>query len=213
MAALSAPAVTMTRSAGAVDPSVLPEEERARASCYRLLAALLTSPPTKTILSTLRAAPPEQQGLGACVTEISSLAAQLSLDQLEREYHALFIGMPRGELIPHASYYLTGFLHEKPLAKIRADLHRFGLQRDDSIAEPEDHIGHLCEVMSLLIDNPLHACDLDTQRKFFSAHIERWAGRFFSDLENAEAAWFYKPVGRLGRDFMMVEQQAFALAA
>jgi hypothetical protein len=35
--------------------------------------------------------------------------------------------------------------------------------------------------------------------------------RFFSDLEQAEAADFYRRVGTLGRVFMTIERQAFAL--
>jgi TorA maturation chaperone TorD len=39
-----------------------------------------------------------------------------------------------------------------------------------------------------------------------------WIGRFFADLERAEAADFYRPVATLGRVFIEIETAAFALA-
>ena len=38
-----------------------------------------------------------------------------------------------------------------------------------------------------------------------------WMGRFFTDLERAQAGDFYRHVGTLGRVFMAIEQEAFAL--
>ena len=53
----------------------------------------------------------------------------------------------------HGSWYLTGFLMEKPLAVLRDDLTALGLARRDSCGEPEDHLAALCDVMrALLID-------------------------------------------------------------
>ena len=207
MVASSAPIVGLARS------SELPDEECARADCYRLLGGLLSKPPTPDMLIALQKAPKGDTGLAIVISDLADLARTTPLKDIEREYHTLFVGMPRGELLPYASYYLTGFLHEKPLAKVRADLQRLGLQRANGVPEPEDHIGHLCEVMSLLIDGGPYARDIATQQNFFGAHLRRWAAKFFTDLEKAQTAQFYRPVGRIGREFMTIEQAAFALAA
>jgi TorA maturation chaperone TorD len=38
-----------------------------------------------------------------------------------------------------------------------------------------------------------------------------WIGRFFADLERADAADFYRSVGALGRSLIALEAEAFAL--
>ena len=51
-------------------------------------------------------------------------ASRTNAERVEREYFNLFIGLGRGELLPYGSYYLTGFLHERPLARLRETLAR-----------------------------------------------------------------------------------------
>ncbi|HEY0834328.1 MAG TPA: molecular chaperone TorD family protein, partial [Azospirillum sp.] len=131
----------------------------------------------------------------------------------EREYNALFIGVVRGELVPYASYYRTGFLNDRPLARVRQDLLTLGIERAPGVAEPEDHVATLCEVMAALIDGTLGASDLDRQKRFFDRHLAPWAGHFFTDLEHAEAARLYRPVGAIGRLFMDIEAEAFGMVA
>ena len=128
------------------------------------------------------------------------------------EYHDLFIGLARGELIPYGSYYLTGFLHEKPLAKLRQDMGRLGVQRNDSVAEPEDHIASLCEMMAGFIDGSFgRALALDEQKAFFAAHIGNWAPVLFRDMEAAKASVLYATLGSVGRVFLEIEGGAFAM--
>src|SRR3546814_9000572 len=55
--------------------------------------------------------------------------------------------------------------------------------------------------------------DLTEQRRFFDTHIGCWAPRFFEDLQGAQSAVLYMPVGTIGRLFMTVETQAFDMAA
>jgi TorA maturation chaperone TorD len=126
------------------------------------------------------------------------------------EFFALFIGVGRGELLPYASYYLTGFLHERPLARVREDLGQLGVERAASVSEPEDHVALLCETMAGLAAARFAAPD-GADRRFFERHLKPWAARFFADLERAEAARFYRAVGAVGRRFMEIEVEAFAL--
>ena len=131
-------------------------------------------------------------------------------EAVAREYFALFIGTGRGELLPYASYYLTGFLNERPLARLRADLAVLGIERAAETSEPEDHAAILCEIMAGLVGGEFRAT-LDQQRQFQGKHLAPWIGRFFADLEAAQAARFYRPVGTIGRLFMAIETEAFAL--
>ena len=131
-------------------------------------------------------------------------------DRISREYFELFIGLGRGELLPYASYYLTGFLHDRPLARLRDDLAALGIERAEGNAEPEDHAAILCEIMAGVTGGRFPAPE-GTDRQLFEKHLAPWIGRFFADLERAEHADFYRRVGALGRLFMQVEMEAFAL--
>ena len=114
--------------------------------------------------------------------------------------------------MPYGSYYLTGFLHEKPLAKLRQDMSRLGVVREQNVAEPEDHIASLCEMMAGFIDGSFgRALDLDEQKAFFAAHIDNWAPVLFRDMEAAKASILYATLGSVGRIFLQIEEGAFAM--
>jgi TorA maturation chaperone TorD len=184
----------------------------ARAQEYALLAALLTKAPSAALLSRISRVRADPSPLGLAHAALADAARTYTAEKIEREFFDLFIGLGRGELMPYGSYYLTGFLHERPLARLREDLGRIGVARADRVVEPEDHAGILCEIMSGLADGRLPA-PADSERLIFEKHMAPWIGRFFSDLENAEAASFYKHVAALGRIFTDIEAEAFALPA
>ena len=143
--------------------------------------------------------------------QMLGLAAQhCDVETIDDEFHALFIGLGRGELVPYGSWYLTGFLMEKPLATLRDDLARMGFERNEDISEPEDHFAALAEVMSLIIDEGVQdpaTGGMSMQQQFFETHIGPWAGKFFEDMTSASSAVFYRSVGRLGSAFIDFEQQ------
>lgn len=189
-----------------------PDEEVLRARFWGLLAALLAAPPSRQLLDVLAAMPGDDTGIGRALAALAETARATTPEAAEEEFTTLFIGLSRGELVPFGSYYQTGFLHEKPLAALRADLAELGIAVEDGIAEPEDHIAILAETMQALIDGSLGSpLPLAEQKRFFAAHIEKWAGRFFADLETCPAARLYGPVGTLGRLFLEVEALAFAM--
>ena len=196
------------------EPSITAEEEMLRAQGYALLARLLAAPPDSRTLEAVRGLSGDGTMLGRAIGALAAIARETELSRARDEYAALFIGVTRGELLPYASFYLTGFLHERPLAVLRGDMIRLGIARAPDVPEPEDHIGALCETMAGLIDGRFGApVSLTEQRRFFDTHIGCWAPRFFQDLERAEPAVFYRAVGSVGRAFMDIETQAFALAA
>lgn len=185
--------------------------DRARAQEYALLARLLTRAPDTSLLKQIAQVRGDATPLGVAHFELAEAAKYADVAKVEREFFDLFIGVGRGELLPYASYYLTGFLHERPLARLRNDLTRLGIARAEGVAEPEDHAGILCEVMSGLANGQLPTPER-LSRSIFEKHMAPWVGRFFTDLEHAEAAKFYRRVGTVGRVFTEIETEAFALA-
>ena len=150
--------------------------------------------------------------LGLAHAALAEAASRTTSERVEREYFDLFIGLGRGELLPYGSYYLTGFLHERPLARLRKDLDKLGIERAAGQAEPEDHAAILCEIMAGLVSGRFQTPP-GADRELFEAHLAPWIGRFFADLEQAESADFYRGVGALGRLFVNIETDAFALSA
>ncbi|TYO90470.1 TorD/DmsD family molecular chaperone [Oceanicella actignis] len=187
-------------------------EDLLRADLYGFLAALLARPPSRDLLDRAAGLEGDDTPVGRAVTALARLARAATETSARREFDALFIGVGRGELLPYGSYYMTGFLNEKPLARLRADMTRLGIARAEGVFEPEDNIASLCEMMAGLIRGAYGApADLRTQRDFFNAHLAPWAEHFFTDLEGAESSALYAPVGLLGRTFMQIEREAFRL--
>ncbi|MBM7066964.1 molecular chaperone [Actibacterium sp. 188UL27-1] len=201
----------MTKAAAA-DATAVTDEDRLRADFYVLLSLLLTKAPDQAMLDQIAALDGDKSELGQGIALLAHLAASFTPDDAAREYNALFIGLGRGELLPYASYYLTGFLNEKPLALLRDHMAKLGLERDPQVKEPEDHIAALCEMMAGLITGDLGvSLDVADQHAFFNTHLATWAGHFFTDLEGAKGAKLYAPVGTIGRLFIEIEIEAFRL--
>ena len=190
------------------------EEETLRADLYDFLSALLARPPSKQLLErTSGLQGDEATELGASIGALARVAAKSNEQGARAEYNRLFIGLGRGELVPYASYYMTGFLNEKPLALLREDMRRHGIRREENVKEPEDGIASLCEMMGGLIRGRFGApLGVAAQREFFGRHLAPWAGHFFTDLERAKGSLLYAPVGAMGRNFMQIERDAFRLA-
>lgn len=192
-------------------PPIAPEDQ-VRASLYALLGTVLLQIPDQTTLDHLSALEGESGDVGSAINTLSQIAKSMTPASVEREYNVLFIGVGRGEVLPYASYYLTGFLHEKPLADLRGKMRELGIQRKQGISEPEDHLGALCEMMAGMITGAFgEPMPLQAQKEFFNAHIAPWAAHCFSDLEKAESAVLYAPVGSLGRLLMGIEQESFRI--
>ncbi len=183
-----------------------------RAQEYDLLAVLLGRAPTRDVLDRLADLKGDPTPLGVAHLALADAAAGADPDALQREFFDLFIGVARGEFLPYASYYLTGFLHERPLASVRESLAALGIERAENIFEPEDHIAILCEVMAGLADGRFEV-EAGADRRFFERHLRPWAPRFFADLETGKSANFYRAVGRVGGLFMDIEAEAFAMDA
>lgn len=209
-----APIAQDNRAADERGNADMSEGDSLRAHLYGLFAGLLAGPPSQELLSMLAGIdePTEDIDEMATAWRMLKLAAQRSnVEAVDDEFHALFIGVGRGELVPFGSWYLTGFLMDRPLAVLRADLAALGIERTAQTHEPEDHAAALCETMALLITSD--DLDVDDERRFFKQHLEPWMGVFFADLQTANAACFYRAAGRLGQAFMKFEARYLAMPA
>ena len=195
--------------AGAAPPTGA-DGDAVRANTYGLLGALLANPPRQEMFDLLAGIdPPSADGLGTAWRELGDAAERADVEAVDDEYHDLFVGVGRGELIPYGSWYRTGFVMDKPLATLRSDLAALGYERCDEVKEPEDHAAALLETMALIVASPEHG--IDAQQRFFDRHVATWMRTFFADLQTAGSARFYRAVGRFGDRFMAFETQYLSI--
>jgi len=182
------------------------EEEAWRAGVWAMLGTLLMRVPDEETLRRV-AAFLRIDGRGTelqmALRTLGLAAEHCSPASVDDEFHDLFIGIGRGELLPYGSWYQTGFLMERPLSMLRETLAELGYRREETVKEPEDHVAALCEVMALLIGDDV---PLSRQAEFFQEHVDGWMERFFEDLEGADSAIFYRSVGRMGKAFVRFER-------
>jgi TorA maturation chaperone TorD len=189
------------------------EEDRMRADLYNFLGVLLSGPADELLMAQTAGLSGDDSELGQAIATLAKVAKLSKPRAVESEFNKLFIGLGRGELLPYASYYLTGFLNEKPLALLRQDMTAQGMARAETVFEPEDNIASLMEMMgALIVGRFSEPAGLARQKTFFNKHIAPWAGLFFADLEAAKNSVFYAPVGTVGRLFMEIEQEGFRLS-
>ena len=192
------------------------DEEIARAEVYGLLAQLYQAPPAPELLANLRVAATEAPVPGAFLEEpfrqLVGAARACNDDAVADEFEALFGGVGKPEVWAYGSHYLSGFLNDKPLVRLRSDLAALGLGRDESRAETEDHIAYLCEVMRYLIaGDDVAVANLTQQQRFFAAHLQPWVERLCEAIAAQPRAEFYRAVALFTQAFMNVEAQGFDL--
>ncbi|WP_293442589.1 molecular chaperone TorD family protein [Planktotalea sp.] len=189
-------------------------EDRLRADLYNFMGLMLSGPPDQLLLDQCAGLSGDESELGKAISGLARVAKASKPSKVESEFNALFVGLGRGELLPYASYYLTGFLNEKPLATLRSDMAVRTMTRALNVYEPEDNIASLMEMMAGMIVGRFGTpATLDDQKTFFNKHIAPWAGHFYSDLEAAKNSILYASVGNVGREFMEIEREAFRMTA
>ena len=190
------------------------EEDRLRADLYNYLGLMLSGPPDQMLLDQTASLTGDDTPLGEAIQGLARVAKVTKPKAVRTEFNALFIGLGRGELLPYASYYLTGFLNEKPLAKLRATMATFGMTRAADVFEPEDNIASLMEMMAgMIVGRFGRAATVEEQKQFFNAHVGNWAAHYFSDLQAAKSSVLYASVGAVGVALMDIEREAFRMTA
>ena len=191
--------------------SFIKEEEQLRADMYSFLASLLRAEPSADLVKQLTLLESDDTPIGKAIKILKKLASSLDLPSIRDEYVGIFIGVGRGEILPFASYYLTGFLKDKPLAKLRGDMQEIGIAVSSGI-DPEDHIATLFEIMAGLILGKFNRkFSIREQRDFFNKHLAPWVDLLMRDIEASKIAVFYAPVGTIGREFIEIERSSFKM--
>ena len=190
------------------------DEETARAEIYGLLSQLFYAPPDAGLLSQMRVAATEAPAAGAFLEEpwreLVAAAREMSDHVIQDEYITLFGGVGKPEIYLYGSHYLSGFLNEKPLARLRTDLAALGLARNEAMSETEDHIAYLCEVMRYLIaGDDAAVSNLARQSEFFASHILPWAARMCDTIVAHPRARFNAKLASFAAAFVSVESQGF----
>ena len=192
--------------------TVIAEEDILRADMYGFLASLLRSEPSDELLDRVASLNGDDSPIGEACSTMAKLAASIDYGIIRNEFVELFIGVGRGEVLPFASYYLTGFLNDRPLANLRGDMSAIGIKRANEVREPEDHISSLFDIMAGLIRGDYgRAFSVAEQHTFFVKHIEPWGQLLMRDVEEAKSAIFFAPVGTMGRVFLEIESKAFEM--
>lgn len=192
------------------------DEEIARAEVYGLLSQLYYAPPAPQLVDALRVAVTEAPAAGAFLEEpwreVVALARAMDDEAVAAEYDALFGGVGKPEVYLFGSYYLSGFLNDRPVARLRADLAALGLQPQASVSETEDHIAYLCEVMRYLIaGDDVAVANLARQREFFNVHIQPWVNTLCEAIARHPRSRFYRALAGFTQAFTSVEAQGFDL--
>ncbi|MDB5947652.1 MAG: hypothetical protein JWQ33_2678 [Ramlibacter sp.] len=190
------------------------DEETARAEIYGLLSQLFYAPPTPALLDALRVAPTEAPAAGGFLEEpwrqVVGSARALDDQEIAREYDALFGGVGKPEIYLFGSHYLSGFLNERPLVRLRADLALLGLERHEGMSDTEDHIAYLSEVMRYLIaGDDVAVANLARQSEFFAAHLQPWVVTLCDTVTAHPKAKFYATLAAFTRAFTEIEAQGF----
>lgn len=194
------------------------DEETARAEVYGLLAALLYAPPTPELLAQLRVAvtqaPQEGGFLEESWRDVVAAARQFNDQQIADEHAHLFGGVGKPEVYLYGSHYLSGFLNDKPVARLRTALAKLGIERDEAMPETEDHFAYCCEVMRFLIaGEDVSVSNLTNQKEFFGEHVQPWALPMCDALQAHHRAAFYAKLAAFVRAFISVEMQGFDMLA
>jgi TorA maturation chaperone TorD len=189
-------------------------EELARAETYGLLARLFVAAPDADLLQqfahVVTQAPVPGAFLEAPWQELVAVLRATTVVAAADEYELLFMGLGKAEVMLYGSYYVAGFLNEKPLAVLRGDLAELGLTRDTASGETEDHVAYGFELMRYLIaGDDVAVCNLERQRVFFRTHLQPWVERLCDALQAHPRARVWAAVAAYTRAFVQVETQAF----
>ncbi|HVO87552.1 MAG TPA: molecular chaperone TorD family protein [Casimicrobiaceae bacterium] len=191
-------------------------EDRARSDLYALLARLYAAAPDERLLLQIAKAPriaPEDTPFARAYNRLSDASSAMDADAARQEYFDLFVGVGKCEVNLHASHWLAGFMMERPLVELRADLKRLGVARRADSQLVEDHLALLFETMRLLVagDTDFRPAELDVQRTFFEAHIGSWVFACCDAILGNSIANYYRCVAELTSVYMAVERDSLVM--
>lgn len=202
------------------NPRVVDVEDQVRADFYALLAHLFSRAPDDRVLQSIviTQEPTDEASteLSKAWRALSAASAVVTHDALVEEYETVFVGVGRPPVILYGSFYLAGFMMEKPLAELRDDLAKMGFARDTNVRESEDHISAVSDVMRALILGVMvreadASADIKVQKVFFEKHLKPWVFKCCTAIQVYEKSNYYKRVAKFAEQFFEMESQAFEM--
>lgn len=195
------------------DPRLIAPEDQARADYYALLASLFFRAPDERLLQAIAIAEPPSGALAVTWQALADASAIVPAEAVSEEYADMFVGVGRPPVMLFGSFYLAGFMMEKPLAELRDDLAKMGFARVTEVRESEDHIAALCDVMRAMIlgDVATKPFSTDAQKKFFMTHVNTWISRCTKNILEYHQSNYYKRVAEFAQAFFDMEAAAFQI--
>ena len=183
-----------------------------RAHEYALLAALLARAPDRDLLTRVAAlkgdATPPRAWLMCALAEA---AASVDPDAISREYFDLFVGVE-----PRRASALRLLLPDRLPVRAPAGprprgssaaRHRARRRAQRTRGPHRDRCARSWRDWPPASSRPSRGAE----RRFFERHLKPWAARFFADLRNRQARAVLPGGRRVGRLFMEIEAEAFAM--
>ncbi|MFN8988235.1 MAG: molecular chaperone [Burkholderiales bacterium] len=194
-------------------PRAIEPEDQARADYYALLAHLFYRAPDARLLQASAIAEPPSGVLAPAWQRLADASNVVPEDAVHEEYDAVFVGVGKPPVMLYGSFYMAGFMMEKPLAALRQDLGELGFVRAESVREPEDHLAAICDVMRAMILGDLEnkPRPVEAQKAFFLTHVKPWIFDCVAAISAYHQANFYKHVAGFAKSFFEVEIEAFEI--
>lgn len=203
--------------AAAADSAEISSEDGARASFYALIGRLFYAPPDASLIRQIAASgntdgeDAVEQGDSASALAQAWLAMRAACAKSDpelagREHEALFIGIGKAQVTPYTSGYASPIAPDRHLVQLRQQLGEWGLARQETVFDSEDHVSGLCDVMRYLIEQNQ---SIDMQKQFFETFVQTGAVPFCDAIIRTGNAVFYRQVAVLAKAFFEVEKTAF----
>jgi TorA maturation chaperone TorD len=199
------------------NPRLVDVEDQVRADFYALLAHLFSRAPDDRVLQSMVITQEPTDEASAELTKawraLAAASAVVTHDALIEEYETVFVGVGRPPVILYGSFYLAGFMMEKPLAELRDDLAKMGFARNPDVRESEDHLAAVCDVMRALILGDLAdaPANIEAQKAFFEKHLKPWVFKCCEAVAANANSNYYKRVAKFAEQFFEMESQAFEM--
>lgn len=154
----------------------------------RLLGALLYhSPNSETVTTILRAVAGQE---GTLLQPLSRLALEVDADELEADFFRLLQGDGDMPSPPWGSAYLDpeNALFGCSTLEFRSFLTGVGIQYETGMREPEDHIGLMLMVLSVLLERG----ERDHVTQLLAYHLMPFAPSMLASMEQHANTDFYR---------------------
>ncbi len=149
-------------------------------------------------------------GFDRVVKELSDALSVTSLKELQDEYYKLFVDPFDGDPVStNASFYFDGRSFGQSLVEIRGLLNDAGLQKDESVTDPEDSLVVMLDSFASLVEeekiNGGEAVK-QLQGRLLTEFLDPFSEKFCQALEKHQDAEFFILCGRFLNEYLDLEK-------